>query len=88
MKSTLTKEQIKTVEVNKFKCDLCGIGLESEFTSENNDEVRIHSWTWEYDEHKKDMFIETLDCCINCFKMKIKPLIEKEFSVKFRKEKT
>ena len=94
MKSTLTKEQIEIVEVHKFECELCGVKLESEFTSKNGDEVRLHSWTWETEEDifdrtpsSREMYMEALDCCINCFNTKVKPLLESHFNVKFRKEK-
>ena len=94
MKSTLSKEQIKVVEVHKFECDLCGVELESEFTSQNDDEVRIHSWTWQHEEMEfhettpnKELYVEALDCCIDCFNNKVKPLLESHFNVKFRRHK-
>jgi len=85
-------------EQNEFACDLCGCYMPENRKSTRNsatgseeDEVLFEAWTWEdkwnddYRENKNNMYVDQLDCCIDCFTDKVKPLIEKTFNVKFRK---
>jgi len=53
-----------------------------------NEDVRIESWTYpECDDFSEgDMHVTGLNCCIDCFTNKIKPLIENTFNVKFNVE--
>jgi hypothetical protein len=96
--------RIEKVEVDKkfnsYVCDLCGIEMSDEHVSFRknyvgrsscDDEVRIESWTYpnvdDNDTHN-DMHVTGLNCCIDCFTKKVKPLIENTFNVKFNVEVT